>query len=61
VIAVDPDKAWWTAAAVNASLRSLDIIGYRPAATVTGCCADSPDAGPIPVGLLKAPPAWAPH
>lgn len=58
VIAVDPHKGSWTAAAVDASLQPLAGIRCRSAARVIGRCAGLHADGPTSAGRSKGPPGW---
>ena len=67
VIAIDPHKASWTAAVVDASLQPVATIrvpvshdGYLPAPPTRRAahCAASPIDGPIRPGPSKAHPVW---
>ena len=63
VIAVDPHKASWTAAAVDASLQPIDInrVPVSREGSRTTVAGTSPAAGAIPAGPSKVRPEWAPH
>ena len=53
MIAIDPHKASWTAAAVDASLQPWPRSGSRSAATATGRCAGSPTDGPTATWAIE--------
>ena len=59
MISVDPHKASWTAAAVDASLRPLATIfgpGRRRGLPIAN--GDSPGNGRTPTGRSRAQPVW---
>jgi hypothetical protein len=56
MIAVDPLKASWTAAAVDAALQPLATVLAQSAVTATGRCAVSRAGGPMPSGRSKGQP-----
>jgi hypothetical protein len=58
VIAIDPHKASWTAAVVDASQQPVATIESQSAATATVRCDASPTGGPIRPGRSKVHPAW---
>ena len=58
VIAIDPHKASWTAAVVDASLQPVAAFGSKSARKATVGCGASPTAGPILAGRSKVHPAW---
>ena len=55
VIAIDPHKASWTAAVVDASLQPWQLFESPSAGTATVHCAASPTGGPTRPGRSKVP------
>ena len=58
VIAIDPHKASWTAAAVDESLQPLATIRVPVAEPGIGRCAASRIAGRVACGRLREPRVW---
>ena len=50
VIAIDPHKTSWTAAAVDTTLTPLDTLRAPVSGRVTASCAGSPRAGRVRAG-----------
>ena len=61
VIAVDPHKGSWTAAAVDSSLQPLASIRVPVSRRAIGRCAGSRADGPTPAGRSKEPPGSGHH
>ena len=61
MIAIDPHKASWTAAAVDASLQPLEIIRVAVSARATGVAAIRPTLARPTAGRSKVHQAWVLH